>query len=76
MIQVSMTPTGVETVQPESALVSILGVAADMGTGTESPTCTQMLFFGSRESAELWRQNRAGVYILTIEEVIKVVEEF
>lgn len=76
MIRVSMTPTGVETVQPESAVVSIVGAGADLGTGPESSRCTQMLFFGSRESAEIWRQNLDGVYILTMEEVFKVVEKF
>jgi hypothetical protein len=76
MIQVSMTPTEVETVQPESAVMSIVGAGADMGAGPESSRCTQMLFFGSRESAELWSQNRVGVYILTMEEVFKVVKKF
>ena len=75
-IQVSMTPTGVEKVQPESAVVTVVGPGTEMGAGPESSRCTQMLFFGSRESAELWRENHDGVYILTMEEVFKVVEEF
>lgn len=75
MIRVSMTPIGVETVEPESAVVSVVGAGADLGTGPESARCTQMLFFGSRQSAELWRKNHVGVYILTMEEIYKVVEK-
>jgi len=76
MIRVSMTPTGVETVQPENAVVSVVSTGADMGTGPESSRCTQMHFFGSRESAEQWKQNLVGIYIFTVEEVFKVVKEF
>ena len=76
MIRVSLTPKGVEQVEPESVVVSVVGPKEDSRAGPESSRCTQMLFFRSRESAELWRQNRVGVYILTMEEVFKVVEEF
>lgn len=74
-IQIVITPGGIETVQPESAVVSVVGPGADMRGGPESQRCTQMLFFGSRESAEQWRGDRAGMAILTVEEVFEIAEE-
>jgi alkylmercury lyase len=75
-IRVSMTPAGVETVQPESAVVSVVDTDVDIRGGPESSRCTQMLFFGSRESAEHWKQNRTGVFILTVEEAFELAKEF
>jgi len=75
-IQISITPTGVETVQPESAVVSVVGAGGDMRAGPESSRCTHMLFFESRESAEQWKQDLTGVYILTVEEVFELSKEF
>lgn len=76
MIQISMTPAGLEKVQPENAVVSVVGTEVDMRGGPESSRCTQMLFFGSRESAEQWRQNRTGIFILTLEEAFELAKEF
>jgi alkylmercury lyase len=76
MIQVSITPDGVEIVQPESAVVSIVSAEEDMRAGPESTRCTHMLFFESRESAEQWMQGRTGVSILTVEEVFELAKEF
>jgi alkylmercury lyase len=75
-IRISMTPDGVESVQPENAVVSVVGAGTDMRAGPGSSRCTQMLFFESRASAEHWLQNLAGVSILTVEEVFEVVKEF
>lgn len=75
-IRVSITPTGVEKVQPESTVVSVVGAETDMRAGPASPRCTQMLFFESRESAEHWRRNRSGIFILTVEEVFEIGRQF
>jgi len=75
-IQISITPDGVETIQPESAVVSVVDPGGDMSAGPESTRCTHMLFFESRESAEQWKQDRTGVSILTVGEVFKLVKEF
>lgn len=75
-IKVSMTTTGIETVQPESAVVSVVGTEVDMRGGPESSRCTQMLFFESRESAKQWVQNHKGVFILTLEEAFELAKEF
>ena len=75
-IQVSITPDGVETIQPESAVVSVVDPGGDMSAGPESTRCTHMLFFESREAAEQWKQGRTGVSILTVEEVVELAKEF
>jgi len=75
-IQVSLTPDRVETIQPESAVVSVVDPGGDMSAGPESTRCTHMLFFESRESAEGWKQDRTGVSILTVEEVFELAKEF
>lgn len=75
-IEVSLTPDGVEAIQPESAVVSVVNPGGDMSAGPESKRCTHMLFFESRESAEQWKQDRAGVFILTVEEVFELAKEF
>jgi alkylmercury lyase len=75
-IRVSMTSDGVDNVQPESAVVTVVGAGADMRSGPESARCTQMLFFGSRETAERWQRDHAGVSILTVDEVYEIAEKF
>jgi len=75
-IQVSLTTDGVEAIQPESAVVSVVDPGEDMSAGPESTRCTHMLFFESRESAEQWKQDRTGVSILTVEEVFELAKEF
>jgi alkylmercury lyase len=75
-IRISITPDRVETVRPESAVVSVVDPGGDMSAGPESTRCTHMLFFESRESAEQWMQNRTGVSILTIEEVFELAKKF
>jgi alkylmercury lyase len=75
-VEMTITPEGVENVRPESAVVTVAGPDADMRGGPESPRCSQMLFFGSRDSAERWRQDRAGVSILTVKEVFEIARQF
>jgi alkylmercury lyase len=75
-IEMTITPEGVENLRPEGAVVTVVGPEADVRGGLESPRCSQMLFFGSRDSAEKWRQDRAGVSILTVEEVFEIARQF
>jgi alkylmercury lyase len=76
LIRVVVTPEGVEEVQPEGAVASIVKGNTDMRGGPESPRCTQMLFFESHQSAEQWLLDRTNVAILTVEEVFDLAEEF
>jgi len=75
-IKISLTPNGVETIKPESVVVSVVDPGGDMSAGPESTRCTHMLFFESRESAKQWKQDRTGVSILTVEEVFELAREF
>jgi alkylmercury lyase len=75
-IRMTITPAGVKDVRPEDSVVSIVGGNTDMRGGPESPRCSQMLFFGSRESAIKWLRGRADVSILTVEEVFEIASQF
>jgi len=75
-VQVTITPDGVENVQPEGAVVSVIKPGGDMSAGPESTRCTNMLFFESRETAEQWNQNLVELSILTVEEAFQVAKEF
>jgi alkylmercury lyase len=75
-ISITITPDGIADVQPEGSVVSVVGGDTDMKGGPESPRCSQMLFFGSRETADKWLQGRADVAILTVEEVFEIARQF
>ncbi|MES0361721.1 MAG: organomercurial lyase [Anaerolineales bacterium] len=75
-IRVTITPQGVEDVRPQGTVVSLVGGETDMRGGPDSPRCSQMLFFGSRDSAQRWLQGRSDVSILTVDEVFDIVREF
>jgi alkylmercury lyase len=75
-IKIIITPDSVADVQPEGSVVSVVGVESDMRGGPKSPRCTQMLFFGSRDSAHQWLQGRPDMSILTAEEVFEIARQF
>ena len=75
-LKMTITPAEVEDVRPSGAVVSIVGVETDMKGGPNSPRCSQMLFFGSRESANQWLQGRTEVSILTVKEAFELANEF
>jgi len=75
-IRLSITPAGVSKVQPEDTVVTVVSTDTDLVGGPEGPRCSQMLFFGSRESAEKWAKNRPDVSILTVEEVFEIARLF
>lgn len=75
-ISITVTPDGTADVQPEGSVVSVVGGDTDLKGGPESPRCSQMLFFASRETADEWLQGRAGVSILTVEEVLEIARQF
>jgi alkylmercury lyase len=75
-IGIAITPDGIADLQPEGSVVSVVGGDTDMKGGPESPRCSQMLFFGSRETADKWLQGRADVSVLTVEEVFEIARQF
>ncbi len=62
-IRLSITPTGVSKGHPEDTWVTVVSTNTDYLGGPEGPRCSQMLFFGSRQSAEIWAENRPDVSI-------------
>jgi alkylmercury lyase len=75
-IRITITLAGVEEVEPETAVVSVLGPNLEMQVGPEGPRCTQMLFFGSHDSADQWQWKHSGVSILIIGEAFEIVNTF
>lgn len=75
-IRITVTHTGVAEVRPVSTVISVVGAEADTRGGADSPRCSQMLFFGSRDSAEQWLQGRSGISVLTVEEVFEIAKQF
>lgn len=74
-IRMTITPHGVNDLNPEGSVVSV--VSPDVGgVGPDSPRCSQMLFFTSRESAGTWLKDHPGVEILTVGEVFEIAQEF
>lgn len=75
-IQIFITNAGIERVQPQSTVVSVVGAETNLLSGPDGPRCTQMLFFASRASAEKWLQNTSKISILTVAEVNELIEQF
>lgn len=44
-------------------------------TGPHSEACSQMHFFASHETAEIWLQDRPGIAIFTVEEAWQLAKE-
>lgn len=75
-IRLSVAPDGVTEYHPSGTVVSVVAGDAISSTGPNSPRCSQMLFFASRESADIWARDRSGVVILSVEEVYQLAYEF
>jgi alkylmercury lyase len=75
-ITMTITPDGVADVRPEGSVISVVGAKTDPRGGPDSPRCSQMLFFGSRETAYQWLQGRSDISILTFEEVFEIARQF
>jgi alkylmercury lyase len=74
-IAISITPSGVAQIRPEGTVVSVVGPEEDARGGAGSPRCSQMLFFGSRETADQWLQGRSGISILSVEDVYEIAKQ-
>lgn len=74
-IRMTISREGVIDLNPKDSVVSV--VSPDVGgIGPDSPRCSQMLFFTSRESAQTWLKDHPGVDILTVDEVFELTQEF
>lgn len=74
MIQLTIPPNTTPTYHPKGAVLSIVLAPGDRN-GPQSPLCSQMLFFASRENAENWIQDHPQATIMTVEEVYQLVRE-
>jgi alkylmercury lyase len=75
-IRLTVAPDGIVDYHPSGTVVSIVTGEAASSTGPNSPRCSQMLFFASRESAAIWAEDRLGIAILTVEEVYQLARRF
>jgi alkylmercury lyase len=75
-IKVTISPSGVQNVQPAGAVVSVVNANTDFRAGPTSPRCSLQLFFSSRDSATRWLGDRTDVIILSVEEVFEIARQF
>jgi alkylmercury lyase len=75
-IKVTISPSGVQNVQPAGAVVSVVNANTDLRAGPTSPRCSLQLFFSSRDSATHWLGDRTDVIILSVEEVFEIARQF
>ena len=69
VVELSVTPTGVDRVEPEDAHVSFLiPNAAGMQKDTVTTFCHFVHFFPSRREGEAWAALHPGTFILSVEE--------
>lgn len=75
-IHLTITPEGIADFRPITTVLSItvpgLSCCTDgfcgPKTGPQSEACSQMRFFASRESAEVWLRDRPGIAVLSVDE--------
>ncbi len=78
MIELTVSPHGIETYSPPDTVMSITipGISCSLDiTGPQSDTCYQMHFFSSRKAAETWLKDHPDVEILTIDETWQLVRQ-
>ena len=69
VVELSVTPTGVDRVEPKDAHVSFLiPNAAGMQKDTVTTFCHFVHFFPSRTEGEAWATHHQGTFILSVEE--------
>ena len=74
IIHLTIPPDGVPTYDPPGTVLSIVLSGGDR-SGPQSPLCSQMHFFSSRETAEIWVKDHPDATIMTVEEVHQVVRK-
>lgn len=73
-VQLTVTPDGVVEFSPEGMVLSVF--LEGEPTGPQSSMCSQMHFFGSRESAETWLKDHPGVSLASLEEAFEMVRTY
>lgn len=79
-IRLIIAPEGVKAVEPASTVVSVVvpGITPDCAqcarAGPQSPVCSQMHFFSSREAASTWLVAHPGVAVLSVDEAWQLAD--
>jgi alkylmercury lyase len=73
-IQLTVPPDAPPNYHPLETVLTIMLAPGDRN-GPQSPLCSQMLFFASRENAEIWTRDHPQATIMTVEEVYQLVRE-
>ncbi|MGD8753728.1 MAG: organomercurial lyase [Anaerolineales bacterium] len=74
VIKLTIPPDGLPTYHPPETVLSIVLTGGDR-SGPQSPLCSQMHFFASRETAQQWVKDHPDATIMTVEEVAQLVRE-
>lgn len=73
-IHLTIPPDGLPTYHPAGTVLSVVLTGGDRN-GPQSPLCSQMQFFASRDTAETWIQDHPDSTIMTVEEVYQLVRK-
>lgn len=73
-IHLTIPPDDLPSYQPSGTVLSIVLTGGERA-GPQSPLCSQMHFFASRETAELWVRDHPDAMIMTVEEVYQLIRK-
>lgn len=72
LVRLTVSPIGIERVEPEDAVVSFLHPEADdfhqSAENVIEKFCHSVFFFASRESGERWRAEHDGTFLYSLDE--------
>ncbi|MDH3944601.1 MAG: organomercurial lyase [Anaerolineae bacterium] len=75
-IHIKVTPDGILDTDPKDLAATYVGMDADVAGGPESPRCSSMHFFASRENAEQWSASHPGVSVMSPDQIYQLAREF
>ena len=67
-VRLTVTPKGMEGLEPADALMSMLVPADDILDDIVAKLCHFIFFFGGRESGERWTAQNPGTFLMTLSE--------
>ncbi|MGD2155593.1 MAG: organomercurial lyase [Anaerolineales bacterium] len=74
VIRLTIPPDGLPSYDPPGTVLSIVTAGGDR-SGPQSPLCSQMHFFASRENAQHWVKDHPDATIMEVEDVYLLVQE-
>ncbi len=67
-VRLTVTPDGIEGLEPADALMSMLAPAEDILDDIVAKLCHFIFFFAGRESGERWTAQNPGTFLMTLSE--------